>query len=161
MADLTYNIVDMSLSGNLSGRAFNAVAYSGGRAGSKQEKAVHPILANNPFGTGMKLSDKTPGGSLPLGLYELRTHETRKNWVRLNPVAGTNMRGRAGFAIHGRGDRGSDGCIVPNDFENVLQIYTLLKTREKAGVAAPTLQVIAVGDIESIEKRMSMWVSTA
>ena len=113
MADLTYNVVEMTLAGSIDGRQFNATAYSGGRAGSKQANVVHPMLANNPFSTGVKLTKDNPGGTLPLGTYELKTHESRKNWIRLNPTAGTSMKGRAGFAIHGRGQRGSDGCIVP------------------------------------------------
>jgi hypothetical protein len=71
------------------------------------------------------------------------------------------MKGRAGFAIHGRGQRGSDGCIVPQDFDNVLNIHALLKTREKAGRAAPTLDVVAIGDIDMIQQRMQTWASTA
>jgi hypothetical protein len=161
VADLTYNVVEMTLVGSIDGHAFNARAYSGGRAGSKQSGVVHPMLANNPFATGVKLTKDNPGGTLPLGTYALKTHESRKNWIRLNPVSGTNMKGRAGFAIHGRGQRGSDGCIVPQDFDNVLNIHALLKTREKAGRAAPTLEVVAIGDIDLIQERMQTWASTA
>ena len=161
MADLTYNVVEMTLSGEIDGKAFHATAFSGGRAGSKQHKAVHPILANNPYLTGVKLAKNTPGGSLPLGSYELKTHEKRKNWIRLNPVAGTSMKGRSGFAIHGRGQRGSDGCIVPEAFENVLSIHALCAAREKAGRAPPTLEVVAIGDLDHIETRMANWASTA
>lgn len=161
MAELTYNVVELTLSGNIDGKTFHARAYSGGRAGSKKGKVVHPMLANNPFATGVKLGDTNPGGTLPLGTYELKTHESRKNWIRLNPVAGTNMHGRAGFAVHGRGQRGSDGCIVPQDFENVLSIYALVKTREQAGRPAPTLEVVATGDIDAIQRRMQTWANTA
>ena len=161
MADLTYNIVEMTLTGSIDGKAFHATAFSGGRAGSKQAKAVHPILANNPFLTNVKLSKDTPGGALPLGLYELKTHEKRKYWIRLNPLAGNSMKGRAGFAIHGRGQRGSDGCIVPEAFDNVLTIHALCAAREKAGRAAPTLEVMAVGDLDHIQNRMANWASTA
>lgn len=164
MADLTYNSVEMKLTGSIDGYKIDANAYSGGRAGSKQRGAVHPILANNPFLTSVKKidgDDKSIGGTLPLGTYELKTHEKKKNWIRLNPIAGTNLKGRAGFAIHGRGPRGSDGCIVPEDFHVILSIYALLKTREKAGRSAPTLEVVAIGDIDMIEKTMRNWANTA
>ncbi len=161
MHDLTYNVVEMRLTGSIDGYNIDATAYSGGRAGSKQRGVVHPILANNPFATGVKLTKDNPGGTLPLGTYQLKTHEKRKNWIRLNPVTGTNLKGRAGFAIHGRGARGSDGCIVPEDFHAVLSIHALLQTRERAGRPAPTLEVVAIGDIDMIEKTMRNWANTA
>ena len=161
MADLTYNVVEMTLSGSIDGKSFNATAFSGGRAGSKQAKVVHPILANNPYMSGVKLSKDNPGGSLPMGQYELKTHEKRKNWIRLNPSAGTFMKGRDGFAIHGRGQRGSDGCIVPEAFNDVLSIHALCAAREKAGRPPPTLEVVAIGDLDHIEQRMANWASTA
>ncbi|HEX8240418.1 MAG TPA: tlde1 domain-containing protein [Allosphingosinicella sp.] len=161
MADLTYNIVEMTLTGTLDGTDFNARAYSGGRAGSKQDKVVHPILANNPFGMSIKTKGNYAGGPLPLGTYTMKTHESRKNWIRLNPVDPSKMLGRDGFAIHGRGPRGSDGCIVPQDFDNVLTLHALLKAREKASRPAPLLEVIATGDIDFIEKRMRDWMRTA
>ena len=165
MADLTYNIVEMTLTGNIDGHHFNARAYSGGRAGAKQSNVVHPMLANNPFLTSVrkiKKGDQTIGGSLPLGLYELKIHENKKQkFIRLNPIQGTNLHGRGGFLIHGRGPRGSDGCIVPQDFDNVLNIYALVQTREKAGRAAPTLEVVAIGYIDMIQERMKTWASTA
>jgi len=161
MADLTYNVVEMTLTGSIDGHSVNDTAWSGGRAGSKQSGVVHPMLANNPFLTGVKLSKQNPGGTLPLGTYELKTHEKRKNWIRLNPVSQDGMKGRSGFAIHGRGPRGSDGCIVPHDFHSVLSIYALVQLREKAGRPAPTLEVVAIGDIEMIEQRMQTWAHTA
>ncbi len=165
MSDLTYNIVEMRLTGIIDGKTFDASAFSGGRAGSKQKNAVHPILANNPFLTGVKKETKDDiGGSLPLGMYELKTHEdkkNKKNWIRLNPVAGTNMKTRGGMAIHGRGQRGSDGCIVPEAFDNVLAIHALCAAREKSGRAPPTLEVVAIGDLDHIQTRMANWASTA
>lgn len=163
MADLTYNIVEMNLTGAIDGVSINARAFSGGRAGSKQKGAVHPIKANNPFATGIKLdkSTDTSGGPLPMGQYSLRTHESRKNWIRLIPDSGNAMHGRDGFAIHGRGSRGSDGCVVPEDFNCVLQIHSLLKAREKASLSPPTLEVIATGDIDGILQNMSRWNSIA
>ncbi len=165
MADLTYNIVEMTLTGSIDGHRVNATAYSGGRAGSKQANAVHPMLANNPFATGVKKikkGDKTIGGTIPLGTYALKTQEDKHHkYIRLNPVAGTNLHGRGGFLIHGRGPRGSDGCIVPQNFAVVVSLYGLVEHREKSGRPAPTLEVVAIGDIDVIEQRMQTWSHTA
>ncbi len=62
------------------------------------------------------------GGPLPPGRYRLvhrEKHKTFGECIFLNPlvideIPGiTEYRRRDGFFIHGRGDRGSDGCIVP------------------------------------------------
>ncbi|MCC8392844.1 DUF2778 domain-containing protein [Paraburkholderia sp. MMS20-SJTR3] len=59
-------------------------------------------------------------GPIPVGRYEIRPPfphaHTGPYSMRLNPVAGTNLGGRAGFMIHGDSisDPGntSNGCIV-------------------------------------------------
>ena len=159
--DLTYNIVEHSLSGTIDGVTITAYAVSGGRAGSKTKGAVNPFLANNPYLTGVKMKDKIPGGPLIMGKYKLRTHESKANWIRLVPFSENNMKNRDGFAIHGRGKRGSDGCIVPTDFNIVKLLHSLLKAREKAAKPAPTLAVIAVGDLDFIDKKLKTLSQTA
>ncbi|MYZ49937.1 DUF2778 domain-containing protein [Propylenella binzhouense] len=154
--DLVFNIVEQRLTGRIDEVHIEAQAVSGGRAGSKAKGAVNQVLANNPYLTGVKKSDKTPGGAIPMRSFELRTHENRKNWIRLVPLKGENLGGRDGFAIHGRGQRGSDGCIVPTDFHNVLLIYKLVKAREDANKPAPTLAVVAIGDLTRYERLMNM-----
>lgn len=161
VTDLTYNIVEQLLSGKIDGTWISAHVVSGGRAGSKTAGAVNPLLANNPYATGVKLSRKTPGGPLILGTYRLRTHESRANWIRLLPAAENHMRGRDGFAIHGRGPRGSDGCLVPTDFAVVELLHKLVKQRERSGGPAPTLSVVAIGDLDAIERRMDRLNRTA
>lgn len=150
--DLFYNIVEERLFGSLDSKNFDAHAVSGGRAGSKTPGAVNQFLANNPFLTDVKLGAGHPGGPLPMALYTLSCHETRPNWIRLNPDDPLDLGDRAGFAIHGRGQRGSDGCIVPFDFNVVLRLYTLTRARGVAGRAAPSLQVFATGDLGRFEK---------
>jgi hypothetical protein len=159
--DLIYNIVEQLLAGTIDGTSVSAHVVSGGRAGSKTKGAVNPFLANNPYATGVKKQDKTPGGPLILGTYTLQTHESRANWIRLAPAAGNSMRGRAGFAIHGRGPRGSDGCIVPTDFAVVKLLCALVKAREKKGGPAPTLGVVAIGDFDFIDRRLDEMRRTA
>lgn len=65
------------------------------------------------------------GGPLPPGKYKmvhLKSHKTFGECIYLKPVlieemipGITTFKKRNGFFIHGRGDRGSDGCIVPYD----------------------------------------------
>lgn len=159
--DLTFNILEQRLTGAIDGHTISAVAVSGGRAGSKTTESVNSLLANNPYLTGVKLSKDTPGGTLPIGHYYLKTHERKDNWIRVLPLKGQNMKNRDGFAIHGRGKRGSDGCIVPMDFHNVILIAKLCKAREKDGQSAPTLNVVAIGDADEPLNRIKIWQTIA
>jgi hypothetical protein len=152
--DLVYNIVEQTLTGSVDGVSISATAGSGGRAGSKTAGAVHQLLANNPYATKVKKTKSHPGGPLPRARYELKTHESRPKWIRLTPIAedGILLGERDGFAIHGRGAWGSDGCIVPTDFTVVELLYRLVKAREEAGQAPPTLEVISAGDFGRFDR---------
>jgi hypothetical protein len=152
--DLVYNIVEELLNGRLDGVSITAHAGSGGRAGSKTKGVANIFLAGNPYATGVKKTDKNPGGPIPMARYTLRTHEKKNNWIRLLPFSedAKLLGSRDGFAIHGRGKRGSDGCIVPTDFNIVQLLYKLVEAREKAGKAAPTLAVVAVGDLGRFDR---------
>jgi hypothetical protein len=152
--DLVYNIVEEQLTGLIDGVSIDAYAGSGGRAGTKTKGAVNIFLANNPYATGVKKQGQRPGGPLPLARYTLKTHETKSVWIRLLPFAEDErlLGNRAGFAIHGRGTWGSDGCIVPDDFHVVQKLHALTKAREKAGKPAPTLAVVAIGDFERFDR---------
>ena len=158
--DLIYNLVEERLSGSIDGTVIQAHAVSGGRAGSKQVGVLNPFLANNPYATHVKKTSQNPGGPLIMGKYNLKTHESKPNWIRLIPLATNDMRNRAGFAIHGRGAWGSDGCIVPTDFHVVQTLCSLVKVREKAGKAAPTLAVISLGDLDYLEKKLQRYSQT-
>lgn len=152
--DLLYNIVEQTLVGSIDGVYINSQAGSGGRAGSKTNGAVNLFLANNPFATSVKKTKSHPGGPIPRARYKLTTHESRKLWIRLTPLAedGKLLGNRDGFAIHGRGARGSDGCLVPTDFTVVELIHRLVKARETAGKEPPTLEVVSVGDLAPFER---------
>lgn len=147
-ADVVFNIAECSLRGKIDDFYISAYAGSGGRAGSKNSGAVNYWIANNPFATGVKLSEKTPGGPLPINRYYLLPHEKHINWIRLVPFNKDAMQGRDGMAIHGRGARGSDGCIVPTDFSVVQKIYKLVLEREQKSKPRVVLDVIAVGDLD-------------
>jgi hypothetical protein len=159
--DLVYNIVEHLLEGTVDGHGFCARAVSGGRAGSKTPGVVNRMLANNPYLTHVKESKEHPGGPIVMGKYHLRTHESNLNWIRLEPYPNNEMFGRAGFAIHGRGRIGSQGCIVPTDFAAVLTLYKLVKAREVAGKPAPTLAVVAIGDLDAVDRRLRQIARTA
>lgn len=116
--DLVYNILEAQLVGEIDGEAISSYAVSGGRAGSKVSDVVHPLLANNPYATGVKkASDKKkalPGGPIVMGRYSMKTHEKRPNMIRLIPDAANAMKKRDGFLIHGRGSQvGVRSCFLP------------------------------------------------
>lgn len=145
--ELTYNIASGTLTGEILGEHVSAQAGSGGRAGTKTAGARNWWLANNPLATHVKLShDKTrPGGPLPMGRYDVRVHPTKAHWLRLEPHDVAAMQGRDGMAIHGRGPRGSDGCIVPTDFHVVIRLCDLVRRHHKAAGRDVVLEVVAIG----------------
>jgi hypothetical protein len=51
-------------------------------------------------------------------------------WPREDPDKANHMMDRGGFFIHGRGPHGSDGCIVPL---NSAELVDLLRALEKDG----------------------------
>lgn len=160
MADILYNIATGRLSGKVGDYSFVGFAWSGGRGGSKTVGAVHPTILNNPFLTSLKLKgdgidNPNYAGPLPMGTYVLRNHESKPNWIRLLPTNPTAMHGRDGFAIHGRGLRGSDGCIVPEDFRIVQELYRCVNEYFKLGRSIQ-LEVIAVGDLDVFLKRIEL-----
>lgn len=161
LPELTYNIASGILSGSVDGHSISASAGSGGRAGTKTAGALEWWLANNPFATSVKLpGDKShSGGPLPIGLYRLALHETTKNWLRLIPENPMQMQNRDGMAIHGRGKRGSDGCIVPTDFKVVTQLCMLVKKRKEAGGRAVRLKVLAQG--QDLDRQIKAVFTTA
>lgn len=163
MAELVFNIATGKLSGTIGDYSFDVYAWSGGRGGSKTKNAAHPILVNNPFFTKLKLkghSDNDYAGSLPMGFYSLKLHETRQNWIRLNPAKNNYMYKRDGFAIHARGPRGSDGCIVLSDFEILKKLCSILKENEAQGKQL-VLEVKAIGDIDYILNNTEKYSRTA
>jgi hypothetical protein len=66
------------------------------------------------------------------------------------------MHGRAGFAIHGRGPEGSQGCIVPKDFSVVQTIYRLVKERKDKMKSPISIQVYAVGDLDYFQRKLNI-----
>jgi hypothetical protein len=145
MADLQYNIESRILQGKIGETEIYAIAGSGGRAGSKTRNAVNYSLANNSFAThigGAKSKGTHFYGPIPRGLYVLKIHESKPNWIRLVPDKLNYMHGRDGFAIHGRGATGSHGCIVPLE-QGVIQ--AIVKALKKIADKDITLEVVSIG----------------
>jgi hypothetical protein len=61
------------------------------------------------------------------------------------------------------GQEAAMGCIVPTDFAIVQQLYKLVKARAIAGKPAPTLAlaVVAIGDLDSVDRRLAEIQHTA
>jgi len=130
---LTYYIFEGILVGQAGGKSFHIFALSGGGGGSKSTKPgwVAGGVVNNPYMTGLKERDTKSGhrhgGPLPVGRYTIAkpeaNHGGKGRWATLVPDPWNVMMNRAGFAIHGRGQHGSDGCIVPTnpaDFQRLM-----------------------------------------
>jgi hypothetical protein len=118
------------------------MAFSGGRGGSKLKGAVDEIVVNNWFFMCQKLdhAKNVDGGPLPLGRYIVHTPTKHKRLglsAYLQPSVLAKEIGevcnRDGFFIHGRGKRGSDGCIVPEkaaEFQSLMSTLTARKGGE-------------------------------
>jgi len=150
---VVFNIATGRLSGKIGDYSFVGFAWSGGRGGSKTVGAVHPVIVNNPFLTTLKLrgdgvDNPNYAGPLPIGTYVMKNHESKPNWIRLLP--------RNPIAMHGRGRRGSDGCIVPVDFTVVQTLSKYVKEYANAGKEVE-LEVIAVGDLDYFLNRIEQF----
>jgi hypothetical protein len=154
MAQLTYYIFEGVLAGSAGGKTIHIFALSGGGGGSKSKKKgwVDPNVVNNPYMTGLKTEDTKSGhqhgGPIPVGSYTIakpeKNHSGHGRWASLVSGAGNVMGGRSGFAIHGSGPHGSDGCIVPT---NPADFHSLMDALEKDG--GGTLTVLsAMGGME-------------
>jgi hypothetical protein len=140
---LTYDIANERLSGKIGNKEISIWAKSGGGRGSK----VHPDGKPGQMGlaswnTQRKQNDGTGirGGPLPTGMYIVQkpaNHPDLKLSAYLeqtltsllyedrSALLGVSVTKRDGFYIHGRGPKGSDGCIVPMEMFD--ELMTLLK----------------------------------
>jgi hypothetical protein len=119
-AQLTYYIFEGVLVGFMGTDMIHLTAWSGGAGGSRKLTPTND--ANNPYSYGVKevsgSKHPTRGGPLPPGSYHIHPPATGGSLglhARLDPLF-TAPNHRGGFAIHGQGPKGSDGCIViPDD----------------------------------------------
>jgi hypothetical protein len=81
-------------------------------------------------------------GPIPRGIYTLKKHKNSKSWIRLIPGQKNQMFGRIGFAIHGKGNIGSHGCILP---DNPKVIRQMINAFEENRTPKYALKVISIG----------------
>jgi hypothetical protein len=129
-ANLTYYLFEGVLVGMVGGQHIHVFAESGGGGGSTASTGPsEPGTVNNVYRTGRKMNAGVRGGAIPTGKYTIATpspfHKGRG--AQLTPADPKHFAkatgDRGGFWIHGRGPRGSDGCIVPlvaAQFQNLL-----------------------------------------
>jgi hypothetical protein len=117
-ANLTFYIAEGILTGTVHGRMIHIDAKSGGGGGSRGNPQGNQDT-NNPNSVDVKTTSTHRGGPLPPGSYRIAT-PSRNPHLGLSSALtpydaeqSKHMFGRGGFFIHGRGPRGSDGCIVP------------------------------------------------
>lgn len=120
-AQLTYYIFEGVLTGIFGTDEIHLTAWSGGAGGSRKLDPTDD--ANNPYSYAVKEVDdpKQPirGGPIPPGSYQIYPPAKSPHLglcAKLNPLFKV-PNNRAGFAIHGQGPKGSDGCIVIPDKE--------------------------------------------
>ena len=158
-AHLLYYIKNAYLVGDVGSKHFQFKAVSGGRAGSEPDNSVREV-ANNPYRTGQTLNEakNIVGGPLPCGNYQLKPDLNRHSkkhpkikirWINLEPDSSAMLGSRSGgFAIHGHGERGSDGCIVPVNPRDLEDLFNAVLSYAQAKAVRVTMQVVA-GDLSS------------
>ncbi|MBX7222648.1 MAG: DUF2778 domain-containing protein [Blastocatellia bacterium] len=144
-ASFDYLVKERLFVGIAGNERFVVKAFSGGGGGSTHSAVPDPILVNNPAMTSNKLGTNQihpRGGPLPAGTYSIMAptrHPHLGLSSYLDPSPANHMFGRSGFFIHGRGPKGSDGCIVP---ELSVDFHRLMKalTRDGGGILRVFLQ---------------------
>jgi hypothetical protein len=135
---LTYDIAAERLFGSVGRQYFDMRAVSGGGRGRKIGLPSHS-LSSYLSTTGENSPKGERGGPLPGGDYKCEYlpnhppfHEcihlrllTSHQHLVLSKVGG--HRGLDSFYIHGRGPKGSDGCIVPLDNADRLRLNLAVK----------------------------------
>jgi len=130
---LTYRIAMQRLTGTVNGEEFDIYAASGGGRGRRRGA---PEASVSSFDHRRKTTRATRGGPIPPGYYIVHTpsahprlgrsaflEQTVSSLLQLEPTSelGVVVTNRDGFFVHGRGPRGSDGCIVPfEQFDELL-----------------------------------------
>src|SRR5208337_5353765 len=122
---LTYSIARERFQGTVENQTFGMRAWAGGSRGKTGSGAEHTLSSYDVFR--QTQHDKgIHGGPLPTGLYVCRyvphhphfhecifLEQTITTIMQVEANARIRFYDRSGFYIHGRGQHGSDGCIVP------------------------------------------------
>jgi hypothetical protein len=140
IAELTYDAPSQMLSGSIGALRFHMKAYSGGGRGSVNPKHWDRSLTSYLANT--KKMGSQRGGTLPAGHYlchHLTNHPTFHDCVWLERCADATVISSPfsahpiphyrdnDFFIHGRGELGSDGCIVPENMALRLALNRAIK----------------------------------
>ena len=133
IAHLVYDAAGRRLTGSVGALTFNMFAESGGGRGS-MKPAVWETSSRSHMATTPEIKNRhgttiQRGGTLPAGVYaceHVPHHPKFRECIRLyrdretgqyisSPFASQHIAHHRhdDFFIHGRGDLGSDGCIVP------------------------------------------------
>ena len=123
-AHLTYDAISGQLTGTIGGGHFMIHAASGGGRGSTNPNVPQKTLQSHLATT--KAANGTRGGTLPPGDYVChyvahhpKFHQcialanAQARVIKTSFASAPIVHHRGGFFIHGRGEHGSDGCIVP------------------------------------------------
>ncbi|MBS0509654.1 MAG: hypothetical protein JSR42_00520 [Proteobacteria bacterium] len=128
--NLRYSISDEMLYGSIGGKSFSMKAYSGGGRGSTANMELCDLRhwsSQKKAPPAFSRSDR--GGPLPPGHYLVNYYGVHEHLGRCAELSqtltsllysdpfssiGLSVTERSGFFIHGRGPKGSDGCIVPD-----------------------------------------------
>jgi hypothetical protein len=120
--DFVYYVWSETLVGDISGKSFCVRAFSGGGRGRMSGEAETSFASFSPH-RGTDDARGVRGGTLPPGLWRVKVLENYagrlgKPVARLTPMSyqvadyPTREYAHRPFLIHGRGEQGSDGCIV-------------------------------------------------
>jgi len=126
---LTYSIAREFLEGYVGSEWFAMPAFSGGGRGRLGEGAEHSLSSYDVFRKEKNTNaGHTHGGPIPPGIYlceYVAHHPTLHACIHLTPTitslflidaaGNVHFYNRDGLYIHGRGQHGSDACIVPEN----------------------------------------------
>jgi hypothetical protein len=136
---LVCSIARETLRGVVDGKNFIMRAWSGGARGRTKgatefSHASYDVFRKENEAKGIR------GGPIPPGIYICRyvkshakfgecifLQQTILSLFQVDADANIRFYDRAGFFIHGRGPRGSDGCIVPAEKDARLALNTAIK----------------------------------
>jgi len=143
---ITYSIAREWLEGLIGKQTFSMRAFSGGGRGRKGSGAMHDWDSYDVFRKEKNVPSgkHTHGGPLPPGIYICRyvanhpkfhecvfLEQTITSIFDLDAQANIRFYHRDAFYIHGRGEHGSDGCIVPEDNKLRLRLNAAIRDAEK------------------------------
>lgn len=138
---LTYSVAAECLWGAIGVEKFCMRAWSGGGRGRTGSGAETSLSSYDTMRKERKTEQEhIRGGPLPLGFYLCRYIQSHKKFrecifleqtlsslLHVDMMGNVKFHDRDRFYIHGRGQLGSDGCIVPQDGKERLRLNSAIK----------------------------------